>query len=209
MNRTLLWSSALLWLAAPLLAFLSWHRPFTESVGRAARMPARIGEFALVEDDRLTPRELQLLGTDDAVARTYRGDQDRVFVVALFHQHNWKSVHPPHLCLRGSDMVIDVDGRGEAVPLAGGGELVPGRIVATSRDGGRRYLCLYAFGAAALRTGSYWEFVLHHFPRAILRRDSPGFLLRVEAWLDEGDAEARCRAFLSAAVPALEALLDG
>ena len=42
-----------------------------------------------------------------------------------------------------------------------------------------------------------------------LRRSAPGYLLRVEALLDEGDAEGRCRAFLRAAVPELEALLGG
>jgi len=209
MSRGRLVSSVLLWLLAPPLAYLSWHRPFTASVGRAERMPLRIDGFELSETEALTPRERQLLGTDDAVARTYRdSDGDRVFVVAVFHQHNWKSVHPPHLCLRGSDMRLEVDGLTEPLPIEGGEAVRAGRIVARDRGTDRPYLSLFAYVARDLRTGSYADFVWHHLPRAVLRRSAPGFLLRVEAWLDEGNAEARCRAFLTGAVPALERLLD-
>src|SRR5690606_1073312 len=92
MSRVLKVSSAVLWLLAPGLLFLSWYRPFTVSVGRAERLPAEIGRFTLVEETPLTPREHMLLGTDDAVSRTYRAaDGGLVFLVAVFHQHNWKS----------------------------------------------------------------------------------------------------------------------
>lgn len=209
MNRRLKAAAIVLWLLAPALAFLSFYRPFTSSVGRAVRVPSRIGDCAVVEETALTARERTLLGTDDAVARTYRDPQGRtVFLVAVFHQHNWKSVHPPHLCLRGSDMSIEYDGVDDPQRSPDGIDLVPGRIVTRSRSGQRPYLCLYLYGARGLRTGSYSRFVWHHLPAAMLRRSAAGFLLRVEAWLDEGDAEARCRAFLRSAVPALEALLD-
>lgn len=209
MTKVQIASSALLWLLAPVLLFLSWYRPFTASSGRAARVPAHIGAFAQTEEQELTPRERQLLGTDDAAARTYRdADGGQVFIVVVFHQQNWKSVHPPHLCLRGSDMLIETDTVTEALPLPDGGDLRAGRIVTKARGSGRPYLSLYAYGARGLRTGSYSEFVLHHLPRAVLRRSSPGFLLRVEAWADDGDAEARCRSFLRAAIPLLEDLLE-
>jgi EpsI family protein len=204
------WSATVLWVLALPLAFLSFYRPFTASAGRARRIPVRFGECTLAEETPLTPRERALLGTDDAVARTYTDAAGHhVFLVAVFHQHNWKSVHPPDLCLRGSDMVIEGTGVGAGLSARDGGEVTPGRIVTRSRQGQRPYLSLFVYGAAGLRTGEYSTFVLHHLPRAVLRRAAPGYLLRVEAWLDEGDAEARCRAFLRAAVPALEALLDG
>ncbi|HLU39672.1 MAG TPA: EpsI family protein [Planctomycetota bacterium] len=202
-------SSAVLWLLAPGLLFLSWYRPFTVSVGRAERLPAEIGRFTLVEETPLTPREHMLLGTDDAVSRTYRAaDGGLVFLVAVFHQHNWKSVHPPHLCLRGSDMLIEADGTSEPLALPGGGSLIAGRVTTRSRADHRGYLSLFAYGARGLRTGSYSEFVWYHLPRAVLRRSVPGYLVRVEAWLDDGAAEARCREFLADVVPALEALLQ-
>ncbi|MEZ5965810.1 MAG: EpsI family protein [Planctomycetota bacterium] len=208
MRRGVILSGVLLWLAAPALLFLSWHRPFTTSIGRAARVPLRIGGFVQTSEDVLTPRERELLGTDDATWRTYRdADGHEVYVVAVFHQHNWKSVHPPHLCLRGSDMTIEHDGETEPLAVVGGTDVRAGRIATRARGDGRPYLSLYVYGAGGLRTGSYSTFVWHHLPRAVLRRDSPGFLLRVEAWRDEGDAEARCRAFLRAAVPVLEGLL--
>lgn len=209
MSRGLLISSAALWLCAPLLAWLSFYRPFTASSGRAARLPTRIAAFVQSEEQVLTPRERQLLGTDDATARTYTDAEGReVFVVVVFHQHNWKSVHPPHLCLRGSDMEIESDGTTEAFDVPGGDPLRAGRIVARSRGNGEPYLSLYAYGAHHLRTGSYSQFVWHHLPRAVLRRSAPGYLLRVEAWLNDGDAQARCAQFLRAVVPILESLLD-
>lgn len=208
MKRGLAISGVVLWLAAPVLAFLGFYRPFTTSVGRAARIPARIGDFALAQVDQLTPREHELLGTDDATSRTYRDAAGHeVYVVAVFHQHNWKSVHPPHLCLRGSDMTIEFDGETEPLSVAGGADVRAGRIVTRSRGSGWPYLSLYVYGAGDLRTGSYADFVWHHLPRAVLRRTSPGFLLRVEGWADDGDAEARCRTFLRAALPVLESLL--
>ncbi len=210
MKRTRLWSACVLWLLAPGLAFLSYHRPFTTSVGRADHVPLQIAGFELLEHTPVTLRERQLLGTDDAVARTYRDAEGRtVFLVAVFHQQNWKSVHPPHLCLRGSDMMIEFDGADDPQRTADGRDLVAGRVVARSRVDRRLYLSLFAYGARELRTGNYSDFVWYHLPRALLRRSAPGYLLRVEAWLDEGDAEARCRAFMRAVVPVLDGLLDG
>ncbi len=200
-------SAWLLWLSAPAFLWLSLHRPFTVSEGRAARMPARVGGFTLHEETPLTPRERELLGTDDATWRTYRDARGgEVYVIAVFHQHNWKSVHPPHLCLRGSDMVIETDDL--AAPLAiTGVECAPGRVLTHSRSMQRPYLSLFLYGADGLRTGSYAEFVQHHIPRALLRRAAPGYLLRVEAWNDDPAAQERCRDFVRDAVPILETLL--
>jgi hypothetical protein len=132
-----------------------------------------------------------------------------VFLVAVFHQSNWTSVHPPHICLAGSNMRIVEDG------LLGGEGEVPGsvgRIVTVDRGNRRKYLSLYVYGAAGLQTGRYSEFVLHHLPRALLRRGGVGYLMRVETWVEGDDmaaAEARCRRFLTDAVAAAEALVRG
>lgn len=209
MTRTLRRSAILLWLLAPALLWLTLHRPFTGASGRAAHVPQVVGEFRVASDHALTPREFELLGTDDATWRTY---QDRngaeIFVVVLFHQENWKSVHPPHLCLRGSDMLIDGDGV-VMTKAADGTAFDVGRILASNRVGGRRYLSNFVYGARGLRTSSYAGFVLHHLPRAIARVSAPGYLLRVETWVD-GDleaADARCMSLLLALVPHLEELL--
>ncbi len=209
MTRGARTSAVVLWLAAPVLLWLTLHRPFTATSGRAARVPVAVGEFRVASDHALTPREFDLLGTDDATWRTYRDRTGaEIYVVVVFHQENWKSVHPPHLCLRGSDMLIDGDAI-QTTRALDGTDFEVGRILASSRVGGRRYLSMFLYGARGLRTASYSGFVLHHLPRAIARVAAPGYLLRVETWID-GDvdaADARCRGLLTALVPELEELL--
>lgn len=199
-------AGALLWTLAPALLWLSLHRPFAPSQGRAAALPARLGGFTLVDDYALTPRHLELLGTADAVWRTYRDGRGREVVVVLVHHGaNWKSVHPPHLCIEGSNMTIRSDGR---AALPGGGEA--GRILAWSHDQQRLAVNLYAYGARGLVTPSYARFVLHHAPRALFRAATAGFLIRVAAWADGEDAaagEALCAEFLTLALPAATEVL--
>jgi hypothetical protein len=177
---------------------LSVYRPYAESRGRAAALPETVGPFRQVDSFPMTPRMHQLLGTDDACWRSYtEGDGDLLYVVALFHGNNWKSVHPPHICLLGSDMDMVADG---ATALDERGDEQVGRIVTRTRSGGRIYLSLYAYGGRDLCTGSYWRFFAHHVPRALFRASNDGFLLRVETFADGPGglpaAEARCRMLL-------------
>jgi EpsI family protein len=191
------------------LLLLSVYRPYTSSSGRAAALPAALGEFQQTAEHALTPRAFQLLGTDDAVWRSYRDSAGQeLFVVALFHAQNWKSVHPPHICLLGSDMEMLADG---ALPLADGDGPEIGRILLRTRRDGRAYLSLYAYGARGLCTGSYARFFLHHAPRALFRASNDGFLLRVESYADGPGgvdaAEARCRALLQELLQRAQGLL--
>jgi exosortase len=189
---------AWLWAASLPLLVLSLYRPYTESRGRAATLPEVVGPFAMVDDYPMTPRMHELLGTGDACWRSYsEGEGEPLYVVALFHGSNWKSVHPPHICLLGSDMDLERDG---VTGLDESGTEEVGRIVTRTRADGRPYLSLYAYGARGLCTGSYWNFFLHHVPRALFRSSNEGFLLRVEAFADGPGglpaAEARCRTLL-------------
>ena len=204
-------SSLALWLLAPALLGLSLYRPFTPSSGRAAGLPATVAGFTLVEDRPMTPRQMELLGTGDAAWRVYREEAtgQHVFVVAVFHQENWKSVHPPHICLEGSDMAIVRD---DVVELAldDGARRKVGRIEAHHRPQGADYSSLYLYGAGGLVTPSYSEFFLHHAPAAILRRPIRGFLLRVETYLDParpGAAQASAARCMAALLPAAQAAL--
>ena len=198
-------SALVLWIAAPLLCGLSLYRPFHGSAGRAAGLPASLPGFELVADHPLTRRQMELLGTEDATWRTYRDAAGHeVYLVAVFHEENWRSVHPPQICLEGSNMTIVED---SAIELDGASV---GRLRTVSRDDGRGYLGLYVYGAPGLWTGSYAEFAWHHAPRAVLRRSVRGCLLRVETWIGADGvepAEARCRAFLRALAPAAKARL--
>ena len=207
---TLRRSRWILWLLAPLLLGLSLYRPFTPSHDRAARIPAELGAWRLFAEHPLESRDHALLGTADACWRTYIGpDEEPVYLVAVFHDSNWKSVHPPHICLEGSNMEILRDDT-TTIQLGDRTEDV-GELFCVSLDRKREYLSLYLFGAEGFSTPSYSGFLSHHLPRALVRSSSKGFLMRVETWVGEGGeaaARERCAAFLAEFLPAAEALLQ-
>ena len=203
-------SAVVLWLLAPALLVLSLYRPFVESQGHARALPAVLGPFVQRENLQLAERHFELLGTRDVAWRTYQdGDGPEVYVIAVFHEANWKSVHPPHICLEGSNMDITEDGSTELL-LDGKTENI-GRIVTRSRGDGRQYVSLYVFASRDLCTGSYLQFFLHHAPRALLRRSNAGFLLRVESFVEPSGgttaAEVRCRQLLQTLLPAARSAL--
>lgn len=209
-DRTPWWSGIVLWTAAPWLFYLSLHRPFAESRGRAVQLPIEAGDFRQSRELPMTERYYRLLGTRDAVWREYRRRDDPrpVWVVAVFHEENWKSVHPPHICLEGSDLTIVRD---DETRVAVGGRRWPvGRILSQSNRTGDLYLSLYVFGGRGFVTDSYTDFFLHHAPLALLRRATSGYLLRVETWVQADGvaaAERRCKDLLQALIPAAEDLL--
>lgn len=189
---------AWLWPLCIALCFLSFTRASPAVTGRAAALPSTLPEFHQRSVWEVTPRMHQLLGTDDATWRTYEDKNgNALYVVAVFHGSNWKSVHPPHICLLGSDMDIAQEGGTDLATKAGDRA---GQILLRTRKEGRAYVCLYAYGAQDLCTGSYLNFFLHHAPRALFRTSNDGFLLRVEAYADGPGgfdaAELRCRSLL-------------
>lgn len=205
---------AVLWVVCGPLLLLSLYRPAGASSGRATALPAAVAGFEQTEEHGLSRRYRQLLGTEDAAWRTYQGADGRpLYVVGVFHGSNWKSVHPPHVCLRASDLdVVRDEVAALESPGAGRtGSATMGRLLLNRRGDGRPYLSLYAYGADGLCTGSYWQFVLHHAPRALFRASNDGFLLRVDTWADGPGgvpaAEARCRALLAGLVGAARRLL--
>ncbi len=205
-RRTAAWS----WPAAILLAWLCVYRPLPTRTERAASLPDQVAGFTLVpraaaEEAKFQqnlPRWRELLGTGDFVWRRYReADGGRVHIVALFHDANWKSVHPPRICIEGSNMDIEQD---DLVRTWSDGPIAS-RIVARSREDGWRYVTLSVFGTASWAHGDYWRFTLHHMPRALLRQNESGFLLRAEAPIRPGESDAaaasRAGRFLRAMLP--------
>lgn len=201
-----------LWIGAPLLLLLSLYRPGGDGKQRAERLPVELAGYALVprtadEEAKFQaslPRWRELLGTGDFVWRSYRSDDEHyLHLVALFHDTNWKSVHPPRICIEGSGMDIEADDL-QPVPTLGAG-VQASRIVARARADGRRFVTLSVFGTADWLSGDYWDFTWHHLPRAVLRANLSGFLLRVEAPIRDDEptaaAEARAVRFLAALVP--------
>lgn len=193
-------SLAVLWIVCAFALWLSTYRPFTGSLGIAEKFPDQVGEFTVKEHHGIDAQQASLLGTDDAIWRTYEdAANNEVYLVLVFHRENWKSVHPPDICLRGSNMVLELD---EQLDDAG-------RLTLHSRDQNVGYVSLYRYGGADLATGSYLSFFLHHAPRALFRAATDGYLLRVEAYEepDRAAARARCRKFLDQAEPILAELM--
>lgn len=195
-----------LWLGAVPLLILSAVRPYGEDQGLAQSLPVRFEGFHRSQELELNARHKELLGTEDAIWRVYREEgssANDIYVVAVWHGSNWKSVHPPHICLRGSDMTIVSDG---ALKLAlEDDEVTVGRILTRGNQNGMAYLSLFAFVADGLVTESYAAFAWHHLPKVLLRRHTSGCLLRVETWVGaegEADAERRLVRFLGHMLPA-------
>lgn len=206
-------SGIVLWMLAIPLLLLSLSRPFSPSAQRAAGLPTAVGRWHMTDPLEMTPRHYELLGTDDAVWREYRdADGSKIWLIAVYHGESRK-LHPPEICLEGSDMVIRQD---DTVPVQWeGGEFDAGRIRAYSRSEGWDYLSLYVYGSGGVLTASFPRFVLHGLPRALLRQSTRGFLLRAETWVgrspsqqDFEAAQQRCADFLAAILPAAIAELN-
>lgn len=208
-----------LWALALPLLLLSWYRPGISAVDRAARLPHELAGYRLAprtaeEEEhfrRDLPRWTELLGTADFLYGAYvRADGASIQLTAVFHDANWKSVHPPRICIEGSNMEIEIDDLVTAPWLDGGGTL--SRIVAWGRADRRLHLTYSVFGTADWASGDYGDFTWHHAPRALLRRPQSGFLLRVETTVEPGEpadaAPKRCDAFLRELVPAARRLLS-
>ncbi len=200
-----------------LTLMLALYRPFEVSAGRAAALPHQLNGWSVGEDFAIDERTAALLGTDDCIWRRYEATQSAtaeatnpVFVVAVFHGSNWKSVHPPEICLRGSNMDILEHSVLKDPMTVNGDSVVSGRYVTVSREDGQKYVSLYLYGAEGLHTPDYSSFFMHHAPRAILRSASPGYLLRVETWVDGEDiaaGESRCRAVMQQLLQSADAQL--
>lgn len=202
-------SALVLWLLAPFLLWLSLYRPFPGPGGHATSLPSRVGAFTLVRDHELSPRTQELLGTTDATWRTYRDSEGHeIYLVAVFHEQNWKSVHPPRICIEGSNMTVTAETERELVP---GEPAAPhcALLEAKSNESGRLYASCYLYGTAEFTTPDYARFFMHHAPAALLRRNTSGFLLRAETWASkdsEPDLE-RLRTFLRTLLPLAQGLL--
>ena len=165
-----------LWCLAPVLLVLTTWRPEGGDRGRAARIPDDLAGFRSSVEYPLSPSVLDMLGTPDAAWRRYDRDDEQVFVIGVFHDENWKSVHPPETCLRGSNMEVVLEETVGAGADAAGQEY--GLLLMHALDRDQDYLSLYVFLAdAEFATPGYWSFFAHHAPRALLRRRKPAMIM--------------------------------
>lgn len=209
MTRGLKISAIGLWVFAPLVLALSLWHPVELRRHFAPSFQPDVKGFEFVRHLPITPLYVRLLGTDDAAWRVYQDASGaKVYVTSVFHENNWKSLHPPHMCIRGSNMDIQKD---DAITLKlGDRELQIGRVLAVNLANDQRYVSCYAFVGRGFVTHSYIGFFMEHAPRALFRNVTPGFLIRVETYVGAGGEEAaeeRCLRFLRVAIPHGEELI--
>lgn len=203
-------SSIALWLLAPAILCLSLVRPPNPRNDRAHSLPDEVGPFNVIEKMEITENVERLLGTRDVAWWTFTDqEQNELYMTIVFHDANWKSLHPPDMCIRGSDFDI-LEDRAVEIVLDEGAVSI-GRILASvSGRPNKRYLSLYGFVGRGFITSSFLGFYWRNALPALIRQGSPGFLLRVETFIGpdgEEAAEARCRALFKELIPQGRALI--
>ncbi|MFQ5507298.1 MAG: exosortase C-terminal domain/associated protein EpsI, partial [Planctomycetota bacterium] len=175
----------------------------------AALVPRQSEHFVAVRDHPLSERWYRMLGTRDVCWRSYehRSSARRVVLTNVFHGRNWKSVHPPQVCLKASGFeLMGEENHSFEIPEE---RLTCNVLTASYRK--TRYMIAYVYGGPDFTTPSYFRFFLRNLPKTILRRPIRGFLLRVDMpWpgsMPRDDAEALLGSFLAEYLPPVQRLL--
>jgi len=195
--------TSVLLLGLPAMA-LGFYRPTDPPERLSQRLPRVAGSFRAATDHPLSERWYSLLGTRDVLWRDYRHEPSgRVLTVtALFHGRNWKSVHPPEVCLQASG--FEVEGR-SLRSLGDSGHKV---AILHADYRGRGFISAYLYGGRGFTTPFYSTFFLENLPSALFRMHTVGFLLRVDLEmrdLDRLQSETLLADFLTEFLPFMEA----
>lgn len=206
-NRPSLW----IWAALALLAataVLSNTVLFRQSVqGRtelARNIPARIGDWELIDEYAASPSEVQGLETSDIIKRTYgNGRHYMELVVAYIAHSSRKSAHAQEACLRGS---------GAMVGSIGDVSWVDGRVHAKLismdiRD--RRQWVGYWYKIGDIYTASYLSSSLRMFLGGLVGKQTQGAsLVRIltpeSKGENQGQVQARMQDFTRSLLPELQ-----
>jgi exosortase len=192
-------------------AAMGFYRPVdpTERVPTerlSEQIPGETRHFKALSDHKLSERWYALLGTRDVIWRDYEHLESgrRLTVTALFHGRNWKSVHPPEVCLQASGFEIE----GLSIRSLGKASHATQIAILETDYEGRGFLSAYLFGGPGFTTPFYGTFFLQNLPSAIFRSHTVGFLLRVDVEkrdLDQVQAETLLASFLAEFLPYMKA----
>jgi EpsI family protein len=170
-------------------------------------VPERIGAWR-GEDLAMSPRTLELLGTDRAVYRLYRsGDEGEILLCVVCASGTERAIHPPEVCYRGWGFEI-VD-RGET-KLSGAlhdGGGIRARWLELVQGNERRVSVYWYQDSRGPHTGFLVRRLVGAFAR-LLGRSVGWSLVRMSTPLQEGEtragALARIREFALEALPHLD-----
>jgi exosortase len=188
---------------------LGFYRPANPSGDLGSRFPRELPGFEFLTEHALSENDYSLLGTRDVAWRRYRHHESQRFVdfTAVFHGRNWKSLHPPEICLEAAGLEI----RGQELRSV----VVDGRETSLTLLRADRaeqsYAVGYLFGGTGYETPSFLGFFWSNVPRALFRLPMSGYLLRVELPFDGDEldpaTERILAEFASRALPHLRALV--
>lgn len=203
--------SAWIWAALALLAasaVLSNTVLFQQVVqGRtemAKHIPARIGEWELIDEHAASPSEVQGLETSDIIKRTYgNGRHYMELVVAYIAHSSRKSAHAQEACLRGSGAMVGSIGN---VSWEGG--RVNAKLISMDIRDRRQWVC-YWYKIGDLHTADYLSSSLRMFLGGLAGRKSQGAsLVRILTPEAKGESQsqvqARMQDFTHALLPELQ-----
>lgn len=193
--------------AAVLSAFLAWPRGTAPATDTLKNIPLVLGEWHGTEHP-IDPRVLKILGTEDAMSRTYRNTRgEQVQLLVVIAQQARRRTHPPEQCFMGEgyDITGETDRR-ITVSLPSGPRTLPVRELILQPEGGSQKISWYFFKSGARVTTSYWG---HQASLALHKLSEPNaadILVRVDRTVPNQDLEG-CRdtlkRFLEAAAPEL------
>ncbi len=199
----------LLLLGLPALGMGFW-RPEDSSLGLADRVPRSFEGYTHVREHALSDRDYQLLGTRDVVWRRLResASGELLDLTVVFSGRNWKSLHPPELCLEAAGLGIE-DRQSRYLDV----DELRTEVSLLRADRGRDiYLICYLFGGPGYETPSFTGYFWRNVPRALLRRGGASYMVRIELPLGETTPSARHEAqlarFLRQLLPMLRKLVQ-
>ena len=106
-RRNILFVLLLLGLCAASTTYATWPREPARRQLYAERIPMVLDEWR-GEKYEMDARVIEVLGTDDIVARTYfRAGEPSVDFLVVFAKHTRRATHPPEMCLKGEGWIME------------------------------------------------------------------------------------------------------
>ena len=196
-------------LGIPALVLGFWQ-PAERALGLAKDVPRSFPGYVHVREHALSERDYELLGTRDVVWRRLREESSDALIdlTVVFAGRNWKSLHPPELCLEAAGLGIE-DRQSRYLDIDGTRTELSLLRADRSRD---VYLIGYLFGGPGYETPSFTGYFWRNVPRALLRRGGASYMVRIELPLGDQSPEPRNEAqlarFLRQVLPRLRTLVQ-
>ncbi len=196
-RRNVIFALLLLGLCAASTTYATWPRKATMKHLYAEQVPMNLGQWSARKYE-LDTRTIQVLGTDDIVARIYtRLNEPAVDFVVIFAKHTRRATHPPEICLKGEGWITENLTKRQISPailperLRGKGFAIRELVVGKP---GTRNLVYYFYKSGRKYTHSYVREQIHVALGRLADPDTSDALIRLITRIDsDGIEPARSR----------------